>query len=66
MISTQLSDEIERQVRKLLDETGTPWPAGIKVLVDKPAHPEHGEYSTNVAMLLAKTLKNHPWRLRKS
>ncbi|MBV6714425.1 arginine--tRNA ligase [Paenibacillus chitinolyticus] len=63
MISTQLSDEIERQVRKLLDETGTPWPAGIKVLVDKPAHPEHGEYSTNVAMLLAKSLKKPPMEI---
>ncbi|SEG17933.1 arginine--tRNA ligase [Paenibacillus sp. UNC499MF] len=60
MISAALRIEVERGVRKLLDEAGISWPSELKVLVDRPAHPEHGEYSTNVAMLLAKTMRKSP------
>jgi len=35
------------------------------VLVEKSANSDFGDFSSNIAMALAKTLRKIPWKLRK-
>ncbi|WP_367584233.1 arginine--tRNA ligase [Paenibacillus sp. FJAT-26967] len=57
MIHTQLQQSIEEIVNGMLVESGAEWPQNLQVKIEHPAHPEHGDYSTNIAMLLAKQLR---------
>lgn len=60
MIHILLSEEIKKQASTLLERSGTIWPDALKVVVEHPPHPDHGDYSSNIAMQLAKVLKQPP------
>ncbi|MEW9700512.1 arginine--tRNA ligase [Paenibacillus sp. SI8] len=60
MIHALLRAEIEKQVAVLLQEHGLEKPESLQVMTERPAHQEHGDYSTNIAMLLAKILRKPP------
>jgi arginyl-tRNA synthetase len=60
MISTLLINEIKEQVNLMLYENGVEKGNHPNIYVEHPSHYDHGDYSTNIAMLLAKILKKHP------
>jgi arginyl-tRNA synthetase len=51
---------VEKSVDAMLKEAGAERPERLQVIVERPAQTIHGEYSTNVAMQLAKTLRRAP------
>lgn len=63
MIQQILSTEIEFHVDALFHQSGIERPATLKILSEHPAHPEHGDYSSNVAMLLAKVVRKAPLQI---
>lgn len=63
LISQQLQNSIEKSVRSLLDEAGLDYSDDVNIYVEQPAHLEHGDYSTNVAMQLAKSLRKAPLQI---
>ncbi|MDQ0889339.1 arginyl-tRNA synthetase [Paenibacillus sp. V4I9] len=63
MIQQLLTNEIKLHVDVLFQEYGIEQPATLKILTEHPAHPEHGDYSTNVAMLLAKIVRKAPLQI---
>ncbi|WP_199617012.1 arginine--tRNA ligase [Paenibacillus alkalitolerans] len=63
MISLAIINGIERAVESLFHELGLKFTADIKINVEQPAHLEHGDYSTNVAMQLAKALRKAPLQI---
>jgi arginyl-tRNA synthetase len=60
MINHVLRKAIEQQVRAMLLEKGIEPDMELTIQIEHPAHPEHGDYSTNIAMLMAKTLRKSP------
>ncbi|MFP4974383.1 arginine--tRNA ligase [Paenibacillus sp. CN-4] len=60
MISETLVKEIEQSVKQLLDGVAPDQTNKFTVRVEQPAHIEHGDYSTNIAMQLAKLLRKPP------
>ncbi|MBP1994833.1 arginine--tRNA ligase [Paenibacillus eucommiae] len=60
MISKQISLAIEEIVQVLLAEAGQPRPDKLGIIAGHPASLEHGDYSINIAMQLAKILKKPP------
>ncbi|MBA3724068.1 MAG: arginine--tRNA ligase [Candidatus Levybacteria bacterium] len=52
-----LKQEIAQLIQKVLETKGI---ADAKVMVDYPADPKHGDYSTNVALIAAKKLGKNP------
>ncbi len=54
-MKTYLTTIIDQAIGKITDETNLP-----DIIIEKPRSPEHGDAATNIAMLLAKTLKNNP------
>lgn len=60
MIRTLLAGQIRAAAEALLADAGQPWPQGLEVLVEQPARLEHGDYATNIAMQLARTLRRAP------
>ncbi|SDO10914.1 arginyl-tRNA synthetase [Paenibacillus sp. yr247] len=63
MIQQLLTFEIELQVDALFQENGIERPTTLKILTEHPAHSEHGDYSSNVAMLLAKIVRKAPLQI---
>jgi arginyl-tRNA synthetase len=63
MIQQLLTVEIEFHVDALFQETGLERPKDLKILTEHPAHSEHGDYSSNVAMLLAKIVRKAPLQI---
>ncbi|WP_054956178.1 arginine--tRNA ligase [Paenibacillus dakarensis] len=57
MLSQFIITGIEQAV---LSAPGANAPEGIQVRIEQPANMEHGDYSTNIAMQLAKTLRKAP------
>jgi arginyl-tRNA synthetase len=55
----QLTREVERALRALLDEAGDA-DAAPEVTLEVPRQPEHGDFSCNVAMGLARRLQRKP------
>ncbi|MEX2462144.1 MAG: arginine--tRNA ligase [Paenibacillaceae bacterium] len=60
MISNLLSNEIKQEVELLLINYGVNYDDLTDININHPIHIEHGDYSTNIAMLLAKILKKSP------
>lgn len=60
MISQTIKEKVESTVESLVSELGSSTPEGFSISIEQPAHLEHGDYSTNAAMLLAKTLRMAP------
>ncbi|MFD0698840.1 arginine--tRNA ligase [Paenibacillus sp. GCM10027628] len=63
MIHDLLIAEIEQLAAAILHEEGVERPETLKVITEHPAHTEHGDYSTNIAMLLAKILRKPPLQI---
>ncbi|MFD0677529.1 MULTISPECIES: arginine--tRNA ligase [unclassified Paenibacillus] len=63
MLNQLLATHIEAAVTKLLDELDLPQASPIKVIIEQPSHIEHGDYSTNIAMQLAKVLRKPPMHI---
>lgn len=63
MLESIIKQHIERCALELLIETGAALPGKLQVTVERPANPGHGEYSTNIAMQLAKTLRRPPMHI---
>lgn len=63
MISLVLVNGIEKAARNLFHELGLDYTDDLKINVEQPAHLEHGDYSTNMAMQLAKVLRKPPLQI---
>ncbi|NEW06307.1 arginine--tRNA ligase [Paenibacillus sp. SYP-B3998] len=63
MMHHDLIAEIEAQTVALLHEHGLASPPQLKVITEHPANKEHGDYSTNIAMLLARHLHKPPMQI---
>jgi len=61
MLRNELLEQvIQEHAEKLVKEAGESWPEKLEAIVEHPGNMEHGEYSTNMAMKLAKTLRKPP------
>ncbi|MED4781606.1 arginine--tRNA ligase [Brevibacillus choshinensis] len=60
MISQSIVRSIEHSTKSLFHELGLDYTDDVKISVEQPAHLEHGDYSTNIAMQLAKVLRKAP------
>lgn len=60
MISQTIVSSIEKATKSLFNELGLHYMNDLKVNVEQPAHLEHGDYSTNIAMQLAKVWRKAP------
>ncbi|RJE86195.1 arginine--tRNA ligase [Paenibacillus sp. 1011MAR3C5] len=60
MLIEWMRTRIAESVLKLHEECGAERPGELKINVEQPVHLEHGDYSTNIAMQLAKTLRKPP------
>lgn len=60
MVHLLLKEKLTEQVRHLLTEAGLEWPDSLDLVIEHPAHVEHGDFSTTIALLLAKTLSSSP------
>jgi arginyl-tRNA synthetase len=63
MISEQITSAIEEITQSILQEAGLLRPENLKITVEHPANLEHGDYSSNIAMQLAKLLKRPPFQI---
>lgn len=63
MISQTLVAHIEQSVKGWLSELGLEYPGHLTVYVEQPAHLEHGDYATNIAMQLAKVMRRPPLQI---
>lgn len=60
MISMAIASVVEETLRQMAGETGVRPPEGMKIVVEHPANPQHGDYSVNTAMQLAKAWRKPP------
>lgn len=60
MISQWIGAGLKASVQKMIAETGGETTADWTLEVEQPAHLEHGDYATNIAMKLAKVLRKAP------
>lgn len=61
MLSQFITTGIEQAVQHVVSSTpGAVLPDVLQVQVEQPANMDHGDYSTNIAMQLAKTLRKAP------
>lgn len=61
-LSEWLTSRIASAVQGMLEEYGQDWMEQDRerIIVEQPQRPEHGDYATNIAMQLAKTLRKPP------
>lgn len=55
-----IEQAMSEALRQMAAETGTESMEEVRVVVERPANPQHGEYSVNTAMQLAKKLRKSP------
>ncbi|RKN73036.1 arginine--tRNA ligase [Paenibacillus ginsengarvi] len=60
MISSVIGMAVERVLRQMAEGGGDRRPDGLKIVAERPANPEHGDYSINVAMQLARAWRRPP------
>ncbi|WP_339188275.1 arginine--tRNA ligase [Paenibacillus sp. FSL P2-0121] len=60
MLNQIIKDGIEHSVQRVFNTLGADYPEDIAILIEQPANLEHGDYSCNIAMQLAKTLRKSP------
>ncbi|MFC7678061.1 arginine--tRNA ligase [Paenibacillus sp. GCM10028914] len=65
MLSQFIISNIEQAVQKIASSTipETQLPNNVQVQVEQPANIDHGDYSTNIAMQLAKALRKAPLQI---
>src|SRR5919109_435193 len=61
-MATDPKAELEKALRKAL-QAEAPQFADTPIVLERPKQPEHGDFSSNVAMQLAKALKANPRQL---
>lgn len=60
MLSQLIKDGIEQSVDHIMATLGATKPDSVTIHIEQPANLEHGDYSCNIAMQLAKTLRRSP------
>lgn len=61
MLKSILSTAVSKAVQKVLASAGTTGhPSHLAIQIEQPANMAHGDYSANIAMQLAKTLRKAP------
>ena len=60
MLSQLIKDGIEQSVNNVFNTLGVTYPEGLVIQIEQPASLEHGDYSCNIAMQLAKNLRKSP------
>ncbi len=55
-----IAREVGEAVGRLLRQSGLEWPGGLDVLVEQPSRIEHGDYTTNIALQLARHVRKPP------
>lgn len=55
-----IASEVGEAVGRLLRQSGLGWPGGLEISVEQPARIAHGDYTTNVALQLARHLRKPP------
>jgi arginyl-tRNA synthetase len=60
MISEEIKLALEDILEEMFNEVGLERPVGLKIVIDHTTDLQFGDYSTNVAMQLAKTLRRPP------
>jgi len=63
MISQAIIRGIEKSTKSLFHELGLDYGDHLKINVEQPTHLEYGDYSTNIAMQLAKVLRKAPMQI---
>ena len=59
-MSSVMESAVQSALSEWLQGAGLERPEGLRIGIEQPAYSTHGDYSTNIAMLLAKTLKKPP------
>jgi arginyl-tRNA synthetase len=60
MLSQTIKDGIEQSVKTVFNNLEITYPENLAILIEQPANLEHGDYSCNIAMQLAKMLRKAP------
>ncbi|MBY3624817.1 arginine--tRNA ligase [Acinetobacter sp. CUI P1] len=60
MLSQIIKNSIEQSVKKVFHTLEAAYPNDVSILIEQPANLEHGDYSCNIAMQLAKLLRKSP------
>lgn len=63
MLNEFMAKHLEGSLKGLFEELGAEWNDGVKLVLEQPAQLEHGDYSTSVAMQLAKVLRKAPMQI---
>lgn len=63
MLSREISKAVEAAVFKLLGETSSSQANNFSISLERPSKLEHGDYSTSIAMQLARILRKAPMQL---
>lgn len=60
MLSQLIKNSLEQCIHKVSEGLGIPGSSAVKVALEQPANADHGDYSSNIAMQLARTLRKAP------
>lgn len=60
MIRAIIETAVEEWLQRMSVEAGQGQMEGVKIVVEHPANPQHGEYSVNIAMQLARKWRKPP------
>ena len=60
MLSQLIKDSLEQSIQKVSVTLGVSGISAVNVALEQPANADHGDYSSNIAMQLAKTLRKAP------
>jgi arginyl-tRNA synthetase len=60
MLSQLIKDSLEQCIQKISASLGTSGSSPLTIALEQPANAEHGDYSSNIAMQLAKSLRKAP------
>lgn len=60
MLSQLIKNSLEQCIHKVSEDLGVPGSTPVKAALEQPANAEHGDYSSNIAMQLARTLRKAP------
>ncbi|WP_379130752.1 arginine--tRNA ligase [Paenibacillus sp. sgz500958] len=60
MIGQRIRNQLEQSVHTVLTNLDIPEISNIRVLIEQPANAENGDYSSSIAMQLAKSIRKSP------
>ena len=56
----QIDTHLKNALQKVVSDLGLDYPADVQYSIERPRDPSHGDFSTNIAMVLAKPFKMAP------